>query len=421
MTIDSEMLVGMKNHYYPLLLLALIITACQTTGVPQTPLPSLEPLPKPLLTMTKKSSISTSVITTTVTPKPPRATTESPKLPGTSQPIIASPSIVGPFISNKPGEIYDTVFSIPVGQGRIIQYRGGNNPDMEITGPNAIAILPDDTFMLADLIGNRLLHFNRSGDLLNAIELYDLGIVNVADMRIKGGEIFLLEISLDFSPPRYRVDRLSFDGALIAYYDIPSGFHIENGLTGIAINCEGDIILELEGGGFLYRLADVQNNPKPADLPNGFYCNGKWYKVDNPGPQSYPNIIAGEVEYGTQLTTGFGGLRVIDAFQDGSLYIQREDLVNDKIINVDQTVHFVGSDLATQGVARVPISEYYYPIRRNLAINTKGEVYALLPLRNSLDVIHLNFYKNISPLLSGAIMPQIIISYSKNPLIPNTH
>jgi hypothetical protein len=328
-------------------------------------------------------------------------------------PTATIPPIGIPIIHEQLGDLYTTIFSVPVGGESIIKYRGGDNPDMEITGPDAIAVLPDDSFMIADLIANRLLHYDRAGNLLNKIELYDLGIVNVADLRVRGAELFLLEISLDFSPPRYRVHHLTVDGMLLASEEIPEGFHIENGLTGIAIDCEDQIVLEIAGGSYLYRLEDIQRNPNLMNVPNGYHCNDKLFRVVNSGPQKPPVITTGDVTYETLLTIGFGGFHILEMFQDGSFYVLREDVVNDQVIKVDQTVHYLGADMVSQGAARVPLSEVYYYIMRNIAVNAKGEVFVLLPRRDSLDVVQLNFYENLGPLPPSSITPQITITITK--------
>ena len=317
-----------------------------------------------------------------------------------------------PIINDRPDDLYKTVFSIPVGENSVIQYRGGDNPNMEITGPNAIAVLPDGSFMIADLIANRLLHYDKTGYLLNTIDLYELGIVNVADLRIQGDMLFLLEISLNFSPPRYRVNQLSLTGILVATHDIPEGFHIENGLTGIAIDCEGQIVLEMAGGSDLYRLEDIQRNSDMTTVPNGYQCDNRIYQIINPGPQKPPAIVTNDVIYETQLTTGWGGFNILDMFGDGSFFVLREDVVNGQIIQVDLTVHYIGSDMVSQGVARAPIDEAYYYIMRDIAVTTQGDVFMLLPRHYSLDVIQLNFYREIEPLIPGSIPPEIAISIS---------
>ena len=317
-----------------------------------------------------------------------------------------------PVIHKELGDLYTTIFSIPVGGDSAVHYRGGNNPDMEITGPNAIAVLPDDTFVIADLIAIRLLHYDKVGNLLDQIELDDLGIVNIADLRTRGYDLFLLEISLDFSPPRFRVNQLSLDGKLINSYDIPERYGINYGLTGIAIDCDGSVLVELEGGFYLYRLQDILNNAAIA-TPSGYYCNNKYFRIVNSGAPYHRTMMAGDVGYETQLTTDFGGLRLLNVFQDGSFYVFREDVVDDPIVQVDLTLHFIGADMVSQGMARIPLTEAYYYIMRNTVANAKGEVFVLLPRRDSLDVVRLNFYQSLEPLPPSSVVPQITISTSQ--------
>ncbi|MFZ6030378.1 MAG: hypothetical protein ACOYYS_21935 [Chloroflexota bacterium] len=402
----------MKQHFYFVVLFILVLSACQGADATSTSTPLVPTFPKPMLTSTKTERTPTSIVvepTSSVTVSPTAAPSPVP----TSTPNATLSPMGLPVIHDQPGELYTTVFSIPVGGDSIIQYRGADNPDMEITGPDAIAILPDDTFMIADLIANRLLHYDEAGNLLDTIELYDLGIVNVADLRISGDKLFLLEISLDFSPPRYRVNQLSFDGKLLAYNEIPEGFHIEGGLTGIAIDCEGQVVLEIAGGSDMYRLEVIQNNSDMMSTPNGYYCNNVLYRVVNSFQQP-PMVMAGNVVFETQLTTGFGGLTLLNIFEDGSVYLLRDDVVDDPIVKVDQTVHYISADMVHQGVARVPLSEAYYYIMRNIVANTKkGEVFVLLPRNDSLDVVRLNFYQSLEPLPPSTVIPQITVSASQ--------
>lgn len=307
---------------------------------------------------------------------------------------------------------YEVLFSIPVGDNGVL-YRGGNDPDAEINGPSAIAVLPDGGFVIANLVGNRLLRYDSTGHPLKTIDLYTIDIVNVGDLRATDTELFVLEISYKVTPERYRVNRLSFDGEIKASYDIPQGFHIENGLTGIAIDCEGEVLLELEGGSNLYRLVDAQGNLNPASVSGDYHCNGKPYRVMNPGPGKTPYIIAGSIRLETQLTTGLGGFRLIDVLQNGGFYVIREDVVNDQVLKVDQTVHYIDADGVQQGVARVPIAEFYYPIMRSLAVGSDGNVYALLPKPDSVHIIRLNFFTSIEPLIPGAVTPLVTISNMK--------
>lgn len=405
----------MKKHLLYTVCVILFLSSCRGTDTVHTVSPSLPTSLEPVLPLTEVEATPNPTVVDTVAPI--AATTLTIELSPTIEPVPTSTSTQTlslpdglPMINEQPGDPYTTVFSIPVGGDDTIQYRGVDNPDIEITGPNAIAVLPDDTFVIGDLIGNRLLYYGRDGNLLNTVELFDLGITNVADLRVYDSRLFLLEISLDFWPSRYRVNQLSFDGKLITSDDIPERFGIDHGLTGIAIDCDGKIVLEMAGGSDMYRLEDIQNSSDIANVPNGYNCNGKLYRVVNSGPQKPPMLMAGDVTYETQLTAGFGGLSLLKVFEDGSFYVLRDDVVDDPVVKVDQTVHYIGADMTSQGSARVPLSEAYYYIMRNIVANTKGEVFVLLPRRDSLDVVQLNFYQSLEPLSPSSIVPQITVS-----------
>jgi len=322
------------------------------------------------------------------------------------------------MVNQQMGDFYETIFSISVGPGNPIRYLGGG--DTEIVGPNAIAVLPDGSFMIADPLSNCLFHYNQAGKLVNTIELEKLGIKTVRDLRAKDNELFLLETGTGPIPQRYWVRHLSIDGTLIGSDEIPINFPLgpkpefgepltlKIGLTGIAIDCDGDIVLEIEGGYKLYRLVDVQNNSSPDNIPNGYLCNGKLYQAIG-AVKPLSKFKAGDITYVTQLTTGFGGLIALGVYPYGGFYLVRDDVVNSQVIQVDKTVHFVGSDGIVEGMARVPLSEFYYPVGRSMAIDPKGEVFVMLPRPASIDIIRLNFYAQLEPLIPGATIPQITI------------
>lgn len=404
----------MKKHFYYLAFMALFVAACQSISVTPIATPTLVSSPKITLTSTQIVATTTydnlpaAIHPITTTPSSPQNLTSTP----TETPCFDS----RPVIHEELGNIYETVLSIPVGEGSIIKY--DRHPD-SIQGPIAIAILRDDSFLLSDFVADRLLHYDRLGHLLGTIELNDLGIANIRDLRVKENELFLLEVSYQ----KFRVHHLSLDGALIASDEIPYNFPIdvkekdytlENGLTGIAIDCEGNVLLEVTGGTKLFPLSDVQNQSEPDNIVQGYICDDKRYRVTTTDPSQSPKISAGDVIYETGLTHGFGGLNFLDVFSDGSFYVVRSDVVTESVITVDQTVHYIDADGTVLGLARVPLSEFYYPIMRNMAISATGEVFVLLPRPDTIDIIRLNFYKELEPLVPGAVIPKIIM-VSNNP------
>lgn len=347
-------------------------------------------------------------VTMTLTPR----TLPSPTPIPTMKPTTELPSARAPVFNDLPGDVYETLFSIPAGERGTLKYK---IPSCcaNIEGPNAIAVLSDGSFLISDLLGRQLLKYDREGLLQQTIRLDELGIGYVRDLRAKGNEIFLLETSYQ----KFRVHRLTLDGRLIASEEIPYQFPydaqnpdytLEGGLTGISVDCEGRIILEV-GGARLFPLSEVQNQTDPGLITQGLLCNDKRFFVSTPGLWKDPQVTAGEAIYQTKLSERLGGLHFLDVFEDGSIYLVRDDVMPINPLKVDQTIHYIDENGVPLGVARVPLSEYFYPILRNTAVSLDGEVFALLPRPDSLDIIRLNFYKELEPLIPGAVIPQIVV------------
>ena len=361
-----------------------------------------------LSTSTAENPITPS---STSLPSPTARQTNTPLSTATPSALItAEPSEnKGPIIHEQPGEIYETIVSIPIGKDSLIQYE----KHQSYQGPNAIAVLQDESFMIADPFGERLLHISTDGLILDTVDLEQLEMSYILDMRVKGDKIYLLVRSYQ----KLRVHQLALDGALINTEEIPyefpvgeDGLSLHNVLTGIAIDCNDNIILELAGGSRLFPLAVVQKQTPYDQITQGISCNDQLYSVINPAPGQTPHILAGDTIYETQLTTGFGGFSLLEVFDDGSFYVKRNDVVTDPAIKVDITIHYVDTDGVVKGAARIPRSEFYYYLMRSSAVAFNGEVYALLPRSNSLDIIRLNFYRELEPLIPGAVIPQITVS-----------
>ncbi|MCS6911514.1 MAG: hypothetical protein NZM11_13245, partial [Anaerolineales bacterium] len=97
----------------------------------------------------------------------------------------------------------------------------------------------------------------------------------------------------------------------------------------------------------------------------------------------------------------------------GGFYLIREDAVIGEVIQVDQTVHYMRADGVQLGIARVPIVEYYYSVKRNLTIGPDGYVYALFPRPDSIHVVRLNLFEILEPFMPGAVAPLVTISNEK--------
>lgn len=323
---------------------------------------------------------------------------------------IPSPSLVPhPVILNGNGAHYEIVLSIPAGNEEL-PYRGVDKPEMEISGPDAFGSFSNGDWAIADLIGNRIQIYDSKGEYLVPINLSALGILNIADLRISQDALFVLEINLG-PPIRYWVHSISRQGKLISSIDIPEGYHLENGLTGLIIDCDGNILLEMGGGSSFYQLKGKEGNQILNERNASYICNGNSYRVAENAIGENAAILAGGMTLETSLSFGYGGLTILKVMPDGSLFVNRADVVSGVSIGrpivVDDTVHYISANGQQLGVARIPVTERYYYILRNLSVGPDGNVYCLLPTPDSLEILRLNFYTSLNPLLPDASLPEV--------------
>jgi hypothetical protein len=140
----------------------------------------------------------------------------------------------------------EILFSIPVGEGGI-HYAGGG-PEQMLWGPSALAVALDGSFWIADTADDHILHYNLTGKLLDKIAIGDW-VIGAGDLEVTSQEVWVLDVAS--IPPK--VVRLSLSGKLLNRYELPKGNYLEDGLIGIAIGGEGDLLIE-KGGGAVFQL-----------------------------------------------------------------------------------------------------------------------------------------------------------------------
>ena len=376
------------------------LCACQPAVVTPSAIPSPTLLPAPTLSLTPTPI---QPATPSQTPAPtPTATLTPTQTVGASPSLAPTPAVV---VKDGRGKFYETLFTIPIGKDAL-EYEGGDN-GLEINGPTAITVLPDGSIVICDFVANRLRFYTPRGRLARTIELSPLGIVIATDLDSSRSALFVLD-----SAGPYRVDKISFEGKLEAVYDIPEGFHMEDGLTGIAVGGQGELILKLLGGSEFYELVDAQGQADNPPKRTGYPYGGRQYWVDNPGLGGTPSLTFGNIKIETQLSGGaaerLGGLKLVGVLPNGDFYVERDDLVTFSPINVDQTVHYMNAQGIQQGVTRFS-DRLYYPIPNNFALTPDGNLIALLPRRDRMEVIRFNFYKRVQPLIPSAVEPLITL------------
>lgn len=400
----------MKKKVFATLILFLLLTAC---GM----LPGIQ-------TATFQSATNTQSLSSTITPLSPTvavldsSSTPSPtaqSLPTStstlSEPALTPTPLVQPVINRQPGELYRTVFSIPIST---TAFPYTVEPGGAVTGPKAFAIMPDDTFLIgiSQLGGSRLLNYDRNGQLLNTMDLAELGISVIDDLRVRGDDIYVLEYAIE----GYRIHHLTLNGELISSDPIPKSFPSGNSMSPelvygeatLAVDCDMNVLMEVART-HVYVFSEVLENADPAKLQEGYPCGGKYYRQVHTVVNAIFKINAGDATYETQLMTQFGGLIFVKVFDDGSFYVLRSDVVGKNFLT-DTTIHYVDPSGTILAVARIPSSERFYYIERNADINSTGEVFVMLPREESLDVIRLNFYEELPPLLPDGIAPVVRLS-----------
>lgn len=295
---------------------------------------------------------------------------------------------------------YEVVFSLPVGESGA-EYKGAGIPDASIEGPSALGVFFDNTFAIADPACMCLLRFSPSGELMNYVSLASVNIHMLSDMAVLGEDFLVLEAGFGPAPEIYRVFRVSPEGELRDSFDLPDWARLETGLSGIHTWPGGEVLLEMEGGSKSYLLMNAAGMHMAGQEVGRYDLSaqptGELVWKDPAGARMY--TIRSEFTYAN------GSLTVLSANLDGSFFVLRTDVVDDSIIQVDQTIHWLDPNGAQLGLARFPLAESYYYVSSSLAVGADASVYALIPRANQVDIVRLLFYEQLAPLTPIASPP----------------
>lgn len=266
--------------------------------------------------------------------------------------------------------------SLPVGPDGI-EYAGSGD-EQEITGPSLLAADPKGGLHFYDPVGRRILSFD--GEQLSEIDTLGLDILSLTALAASADHLIAVEIF--FQPVRNRVHRIGFDGAIIETIELPVGFRLEDGLSGVLTDAAGRLILEFAGG----SVYGIWNGTE-----TGFE---KVVVLDVAGtvvaPQP-PDLDIDGVVLTADLTMDLGGLRYLGVDPAGNIVVERQDvLALDPVLTVVTTVEWYSPDGTLLGAARVPpLEEQYISAPPPVAVLPDGTAVALLALEDEirLDVL----------------------------------
>ncbi|MDJ0925955.1 MAG: hypothetical protein QNJ77_15495 [Acidimicrobiia bacterium] len=265
---------------------------------------------------------------------------------------------------------------MPIGPGGI-EYSGSGD-EQEITGPSLLAADPNGGLHFYDPVGRRILTLD--GREWTEIDMAALDIASVTALAANSQHLIAIEIF--FQPVRNRIHRIGFEGDIVETIEIPEGFRLEDGLSGVRSDIAGRIIVEFAGGEFYA----VWNGPDLGfEMVNQLDVDG--YTIT---PQ-VPDLLIGDVLLAAELTAGLGGLRYLTTTSDGFHIVERQDVLSlDPEFLVVSTVEWYASDGALLGAARIPpLQDQYISTPPPVAILPDGRAVALVALEDEvrLDVL----------------------------------
>lgn len=290
-----------------------------------------------------------------------------------------------------------TLFTIPAGKDGVHYKRGETSIAW---GPSAFAVAQDESFWIADTVGNFLLHYDKTGTLLTKINLSKIyyPVVGVGDIEVTSSGIFILDIAAH-TP---KIIQLSFDGVATNSYEIPENLRLANGLTGIAIGENNEILIEIEDGVKVYQLVG-KNGEISQVLLDGYTHKGRLYstkvKPEDTTDSKSRFIIAGDIKVKVEVANHLGSVHLLKIEPDDCFYVSVEEVVSNPEIHVDQTVRYYSSTGKLLSQSRIPIKKDCTYVAQNLAVGPNKSVYVMSPRPEGIQIKRLRFSKSLRPIL----------------------
>ncbi len=330
--------------------------------------------------------------------------------------------------SSKPQDegSYKLIHSFRVGTGKKeigIKSEGGGDP----YGPSSFNLDEDGNFYVIDGINSRVFVLDGEGGIKNKIPLSSK-IVFPHDISVVNKQLYILDSS-SIPSTIYKIDP---KGSVVSSWEVPRDyFENDQCITGISAKKDelGDIRIDLEVNFSLmvpfvkdekiikttkklktikrtiesedgktevleFEEKDSDNFPfTTQNSKNGIYTRKNW-ETDGEGKIDIYNnssklhtLVAKNVKTGTKL----GSIRPLGNDAKGNVYICTDETESELSENYDAFVKKYNTDSGVSEAAKLPAEELFVYPGHGVRLDSNGNVFALIPKINKVDIIEINF------------------------------
>jgi cell wall-associated NlpC family hydrolase len=292
-----------------------------------------------------------------------------------------------------------TIATLPLGLNGV-GYEGINEAEVEPWGPSGLRVDNDGTLWLIDAAARRVIHFDRSGALLDVIPLDGMAVGPV-DLYLHRSDLFLLDRAAMFPS----VVRVSREGELVGMVALPAG--LEASAQGFVANDDDRVLLSFGGT----AVAEVLGNSGGLTIaaPEIYSREGRAIELSFPdatrddeiGRELHVDIGNSQLAIRTQFFISSVALLAVKA--DGSFVLSMEEVTFDPVVLTDSTIWHVAADGAVLGKAREPVQAQRVFVPRGVALDRED---ALLALKTSFDgasVVELPWQSELVPVLGEMV------------------
>jgi len=253
------------------------------------------------------------------------------------------------------------------------------------SGPSSFSVLGDGSLVIADTMAlyrgePRLLRYDRTGNALSPIELVDADVASIVDVVSSGQSLAILDVLV--ARGRYRVLTITLDGEISSMVDLPSGYHLEDGLTGLVWDDEG-ILLEFELGARYARIEDGVV-AEMGELP---VFEGKELAIATSESRE-TTVSYGEETWVVERGTEFGGVSLVGVAPSGAVVVVVDEVdTSGPMISVMRRIQRYAAAGEMLSEVQIDAGRQYVEIARPLELAADGELVYMESRPDTLEIV----------------------------------